>query len=79
MAANPLNVKRRMVSKSFHRILDTYSKQTFTGACARWAWAPLAVLVLPLLCFPGCGLKVARVQHSFCAPAAEAHRHGNVI
>ena len=31
MAANPLNVKRRMVSKSFHRILDTYSKQTFTG------------------------------------------------
>lgn len=32
MAANPLNVKKRMVSKSFHRILDTYSKQTFTGA-----------------------------------------------
>ena len=31
MAANPLNVKRRMVSKSFHRILDTYSRQTFTG------------------------------------------------
>jgi hypothetical protein len=36
MAANPLNQKRRMVSKSFHRILDTYSKQTFTGACGGW-------------------------------------------
>jgi len=32
MASSPLNVKRRVISKSFHRILDTYSKQTFTGA-----------------------------------------------
>ena len=31
MAANPLNVKKGMVSKSFHRILDTYSKLTFVG------------------------------------------------
>ena len=31
MAANPHNVKRRMVSKSFHRILDAYARQTFTG------------------------------------------------
>eukprot|EP00879_Flechtneria_rotunda_P010363 GHRR01010837.1.p1 GENE.GHRR01010837.1~~GHRR01010837.1.p1 ORF type:complete len:641 (+),score=259.16 GHRR01010837.1:1573-3495(+) len=31
MAANPLNVKKRVISKSFHRILDTYSRQTFTG------------------------------------------------
>ena len=31
MAADPLNPKRRMFSKSFHRILDTYSRQMFTG------------------------------------------------
>lgn len=31
MAANPLNAKKRVISKSFHRILDTYSRQTFTG------------------------------------------------
>ncbi len=34
MAANPLGFKnKRPVSKSFHRILDTFSKQTFTGVC----------------------------------------------
>eukprot|EP00775_Hariotina_reticulata_P009995 gene9995-10150_t len=31
MAANPLGEKKRVISKSFHRILDTYSRQTFTG------------------------------------------------
>lgn len=31
MAANPLNAKKRIISKSFHRILDTYNRQTFTG------------------------------------------------
>jgi hypothetical protein len=31
MAANPLNVRKRIISKSFHRILDTYNRQTFTG------------------------------------------------
>lgn len=32
MAANPLAGRKRVASKSFHRILDTYSRQTFTGA-----------------------------------------------
>lgn len=31
MAANPLNPKKKMISKSFHRILDTYNRQMFTG------------------------------------------------
>lgn len=31
MAANPLNPKKRMVSKAFHRIMDTYGRQIFTG------------------------------------------------
>jgi hypothetical protein len=31
MAANPMNAKKRIISKSFHRILDTYNRQTFTG------------------------------------------------
>jgi hypothetical protein len=32
MASSPL-VKKRVISKSFHRILDTYNRQTFTGRC----------------------------------------------
>lgn len=32
MASSPLSVKKRVISKSFHRILDTYNRQTFTGA-----------------------------------------------
>ncbi len=34
MAANPLAAqqRKRSAAKSFHRILDTYSRQTFTGA-----------------------------------------------
>jgi translation initiation factor 3 subunit C len=31
MAANPLNPKKKMISKSFHRVLDTYNRQMFTG------------------------------------------------
>jgi len=31
MAANPLAARKRIISKSFHRILDTYNRQTFTG------------------------------------------------
>ncbi|KAL6745259.1 eukaryotic translation initiation factor 3c [Haematococcus lacustris] len=31
MAADPLNPKKRIISKSFHRILDTYNRQMFTG------------------------------------------------
>uniref|UniRef100_A0A383WAN8 Eukaryotic translation initiation factor 3 subunit C n=1 Tax=Tetradesmus obliquus TaxID=3088 RepID=A0A383WAN8_TETOB len=31
MASSPLSVKKRVISKSFHRILDTYNRQTFTG------------------------------------------------
>ncbi|GIL91165.1 hypothetical protein Vretimale_18799 [Volvox reticuliferus] len=31
MAANPLNAKKKMISKSFHRIWDTYARQAFTG------------------------------------------------
>jgi len=31
MASNPLNPKKRMISKSFHRILDAYNRQNFTG------------------------------------------------
>uniref|UniRef100_A0A7S3VP13 Eukaryotic translation initiation factor 3 subunit C n=1 Tax=Dunaliella tertiolecta TaxID=3047 RepID=A0A7S3VP13_DUNTE len=31
MAANPLNPKKRIISKSFHRILDTQNRQMFTG------------------------------------------------
>lgn len=31
MAANPLNPKKRLMSKSFHRVLDTYNRQMFTG------------------------------------------------
>eukprot|EP00882_Tetradesmus_deserticola_P006590 GHRQ01006939.1.p1 GENE.GHRQ01006939.1~~GHRQ01006939.1.p1 ORF type:complete len:782 (+),score=486.53 GHRQ01006939.1:187-2532(+) len=31
MASSPLAVKKRVISKSFHRILDTYNRQTFTG------------------------------------------------
>ncbi|KAG1661195.1 hypothetical protein FOA52_006001 [Chlamydomonas sp. UWO 241] len=31
MAANPLNPKKKMMSKSFHRHLDTYNRQMFTG------------------------------------------------
>lgn len=31
MAANPLNPKKKMISKSFHRIWDTYARQAFTG------------------------------------------------
>jgi len=29
--SQPLGEKKRVISKSFHRILDTYSRQTFTG------------------------------------------------
>lgn len=31
MAANPLNPKKRIISKSFHRILDTYNRQVWCG------------------------------------------------
>ncbi|MEW5305255.1 MAG: hypothetical protein WDW36_007810 [Sanguina aurantia] len=31
MAASPLNPKKRMISKQFHRILDTYNRQMLTG------------------------------------------------
>lgn len=31
LAASRVDAKRRMVSKAFHRILDTYSRQMFTG------------------------------------------------
>jgi hypothetical protein len=31
MAANPLNPKKRMISKSFHRILDASNRQV--GSC----------------------------------------------
>jgi len=31
MAANPLNPRKKMQSKSFHRHLDTYNRQMFTG------------------------------------------------
>mmetsp|Transcript_33430 Transcript_33430/g.84725 ORF Transcript_33430/g.84725 Transcript_33430/m.84725 type:complete len:947 (-) Transcript_33430:272-3112(-) len=31
MAASPLNPKKRIISKSFHRILDSYARQMFTG------------------------------------------------
>ncbi len=32
MAANPLNPKKKMISKSFHRIWDTYSRQVGSPA-----------------------------------------------
>ena len=31
MAANPLNPKKKMISKPFQRIWDTYARQAFTG------------------------------------------------
>jgi hypothetical protein len=34
MAANPLNPKKRIISKSFHRILDTQNRQVCVCVCA---------------------------------------------
>lgn len=48
MAANPLNVRKRIISKSFHRILDTYNRQTFTGTRG-FSWVAGWMLVLETL------------------------------
>lgn len=45
MASNPLNAKKRIISKSFHRILDTYNRQTFTGM-----WGCVWMLTLGCVC-----------------------------
>jgi hypothetical protein len=47
MAANPLNVRKRIISKSFHRILDTYNRQTFTGK-GKWRLGGLRVVMVKL-------------------------------
>jgi hypothetical protein len=54
MAANGLDARKRVVSKSFHRILDTYGRQTFTGARARVRCsARMCVCVCVCVCVEG--------------------------
>lgn len=36
MAANPLNPRKRIISKSFHRIMDTHSRQVRRGRVGGW-------------------------------------------